>query len=270
MGNEKPTILSIAGSDSSGGAGIQADIKAISATGGYAATAITMITAQNTTSVTDIYALPLDVINTQIDAVFSDLKVKAVKIGMLYSSDIILSVKERLQYWQPPQVILDPVMLAQTGVPLIDSAAMQTLPELFPLANLITPNIPEANALLSSTINSVDGMLVAAQQLGEKYQTNILLKGGHLSNAECCDILFNATTKKITRFPGTRINTANTHGTGCTLASAIASFLAQGKTLEIAISNAKQYLAAAINSSANWQLGHGNGPVDHFFQYKEQ
>ena len=265
MNNEKPCVLSIATSDSSGGAGIQADIKAISATGSYAATVIALLTAQNTTAVTDIFALPLNIISAQIDAVFSDLKVNAVKIGMLYSKDIMLHVKERLHHWQAKNIVLDPVMIAQTGAKLIDKQAIITLKNLFPIATLITPNIPEANFLLDQSINNIEEMIAAAEQLGKQYQTSVLLKGGHLTDSKCCDILFNAASGKIARFTDARINTQNTHGTGCTLSSAIASFLAQEKSLETAIADAKKYLTAAIDAGANWQLGHGDGPVDHFF-----
>lgn len=267
MSQQKPCVLSIAGSDSSGGAGIQADIKAITATGAYAASAITVITAQNTTTVTDIFALPLPVIAAQIDAVFADLKVKTIKIGMLYREDIMLLVKERLDYWQAKKIILDPVMIAQTGVPLIDDNAMLTLKSLLPMATLLTPNIPEANFLLGRTINHHHEMIAAAQQLGEQYAINVLLKGGHLSGQQCDDIFFDYTSGNTLNLPSPRINTRNTHGTGCTLASAIASYLAQGETLANAIRKGKTYISEALKAACIWQLGKGAGPVDHFYNY---
>jgi len=264
MTDKKTCVLSIAGSDSSAGAGIQADSKAISATGAYAATAITMITAQNTLGVTEIFTLPITIINAQIDAIFSDLSVKAVKIGMLYNRETMKAVQQRLEHWRANNIVLDPVMVAQSGAPLIDAAAIQTLKTLFPMAALITPNIPEANALLQENITDIDAMCVAAQQLGKEYQTNVLLKGGHLTVTPCTDIFFNQQNNTIVHFAKPRIITQNIHGTGCTLSSAIASFLAQGNTLETAIRRAKHYLNHAIQAAIDWQLGSGPGPVDHF------
>ncbi len=266
MHSERSGVLSIAGSDSSAGAGIQADLKAIAANGAYAATAVTLITAQNTQGVNDIFALPVAMIAAQIDAIFADLKIHAVKIGMLYSRDIMLVVKQRLQYWQAKNIVLDPVMMAQGGAPLIDTAAIKTLPTLFPLATLITPNIPEANALLgTNNIASLDAMQHAARTLGQAYQSNVLLKGGHLATSEANDVFFDNNTNSCTMLQHPRIATQNTHGTGCTLSAAIAAHLAQGKDLATAIRNAKRYLSAAIAAAKKQHLGKGHGPVEHFF-----
>ena len=270
MLDKKTAVLSIAGSDSSAGAGIQADSKAITATGAYAATALTMITAQNTLGVNSIFALPAEMVAAQIDAVFADLNINAVKIGMLYNSEIINTVKKQLLHWQAKNIILDPVMLAQNGASLIDSSAIPTLKALLPLARLITPNIPEANMLLGTMITDVNAMYQAAAQLGEQYQTNILLKGGHLSTALCTDVFFNIDTDQLIPFAQPRLATQNTHGTGCTLAATIASFLAQDDTLERAISNANQYLNTAIKAAINYPIGDGCSPVDHFFMLKNR
>jgi hydroxymethylpyrimidine/phosphomethylpyrimidine kinase len=267
--NEKACVLSIAGSDSSAGAGIQADLKTIIANGAYAATAITLITAQNTQGVDNIFALPVDMITAQIDAIFTDLKINAVKLGMLYSRKIMLAVKQRLRYWQAKNIVLDPVMMAQGGAPLIDATAIKTLPTLFPLAALITPNIPEANALLGISITSIDAMQYAARELGNLYKSNILLKGGHLQTHEANDVFFDYSTNTDTVLQHPRITTQNTHGTGCTLSAAIAAYLAQGNKLATAIYKAKYYLSAAITAATTQRLGKGHGPVEHFFMHKD-
>ncbi|MBJ7551702.1 bifunctional hydroxymethylpyrimidine kinase/phosphomethylpyrimidine kinase [Marinomonas ostreistagni] len=264
-----PITLSIAGSDSGGGAGIQADIKAISATGGYACTVITATTAQNTLGVTDVHAIPLDHIAAQLDAVFTDLNVQAVKIGMLANAEIIQLIARKLRQYQPKHMVLDPVMVATSGDLLLQQTAIQTLiDELLPLATLITPNLPEAATLLNTNVpdseQAVRELIPALQQLPTKA---VLLKGGHLESLpDSNDWLI--TNGDVQTFTTPRIDTQNTHGTGCTLSSAIASYLAQGADLTSAVQQAKDYLTGAIAASNQLQIGQGHGPVHHFYQWQ--
>lgn len=260
------TVVSIAGTDPSGGAGIQADIKAISATGSYAASIIAVLVAQNTLSVSAIQEIPLAFIQQQIDAVFTDLSIGAVKLGMLYHEDIIRLIGANLKKYQPPFVVLDPVMISQTGHTLLKPQAIQALVEvLFPLATLITPNIPEAATILKLNINDDRSMQDAAILLATRYKTSVLLKGGHLKTTYSPDIFYDYPQKQIHRFDSLRIDTKNTHGTGCTLSAAIASYLAQGESLYSAITQAKHYLTQCILAAKNLKLGHGQGPVHHFY-----
>jgi hydroxymethylpyrimidine/phosphomethylpyrimidine kinase len=257
--------LTIAGSDSSGGAGIQADIKAISATGGYAASVITALTAQNTVGVDGIFAVPAEFVSLQLDSVFSDINFLAIKIGMLYSPQIIFAVAERLKKWHAKNVVLDPVMVAKSGHKLITDEALTALKEkIFPLAYLITPNLKEAEVLLHSSITTHEQMEKAAQELAEIYHTNILVKGGHLTSAHADDVLFCYASKKIHWFSRSRIISKNTHGTGCTFSAAIASYLAQGNDLFNAITKAKDYLTTALTMGSRYTLGKGHGPIGHF------
>ena len=259
-------VVSIAGTDPSGGAGIQADIKTISATGSYAASIITILVAQNTQSVTAIQEIPLDFIQQQIDAVFTDLSITAVKLGMLYHENIIQLVSRNLKKYQPPYVVLDPVMISQTGHVLLKPQAIHALvTDLFPLATLITPNIPEAESLLKLKITDESSMQDAAILLATRYKVSVLLKGGHLNTKHSSDIFYDNSQKQIHRFETLRINTKNTHGTGCTLSAAIASYLAQGENLYTAIARSKHYLTQCILAAKNFNLGHGQGPVNHFY-----
>ncbi|MFZ0219700.1 MAG: bifunctional hydroxymethylpyrimidine kinase/phosphomethylpyrimidine kinase [Candidatus Aquirickettsiella sp.] len=259
-------VVSIAGTDPSGGAGMQADIKAISATGSYAASIITILVAQNTTSVSAIQEIPLAFIQQQIDAVFTDLSISAVKLGMLYHEDIIHLVARNLKKYQPPFVVLDPVMISQTGHALLKPQAIQALvDDLFPLATLITPNIPEAESILTLKITDESNMRDAAILLATRYKISVLLKGGHLKATHSPDIFYNFPQKKMHCFETLRINTKNTHGTGCTLSAAIASYLAQGENLYNAITRAKHYLTHCILAAKDLKLGHGQGPVHHFY-----
>lgn len=260
-----PSVLSIAGTDPSGGAGIQADIKAISATGSYAASVITVLVAQNTQGVRAIQEIPLDFIQQQMDAVFTDLQLAAVKLGMLYSQDIIELIEKNLKKYQPPLIVLDPVMTAQSGDVLLKPNTINALRRLFPLVTLITPNIPEAEILLAKKINNRKEMEAAAICLAETHQTSVLLKGGHLSSSDSPDIFYDASEAKIICFDSPRIDTPHTHGTGCTLSSAIASYLAQGYTRYDAIHQAKAYLQQAIVAGKNLKIGKGSGPVHHFY-----
>lgn len=263
-------VVSIAGTDPSGGAGIQADIKAISATGSYAASIITILVAQNTLSVTAIQEIPLAFIQQQIDAVFTDLSISAVKLGMLYHEDIIHLVAANLKKYQPTFIVLDPVMISQTGHALLKPEATQALVnDLFPLATLITPNIPEAESILSLNINDERSMQAAAILLATRYKVSVLLKGGHLKKTLSTDFLYDYPQQQIHRFATQRINTKNTHGTGCTLSAAIASYLAQGESLNNAIIKAKNYLTQCILAAKDLKIGHGQGPVQHFYFLQE-
>ncbi|MFT6984880.1 MAG: hydroxymethylpyrimidine/phosphomethylpyrimidine kinase [Psychromonas sp.] len=261
-----PIVLTIAGSDSGGGAGIQADIKAISATGGYACSVITAITAQNTLGVSAIFPIPLEHIEKQLDAVFSDLNVLAVKVGMLSDCDIIKIVAAKIKQYRPPFLVVDPVMVTTSGDLLLKESAISTLKsELLPLADLITPNLPEAAALIGSELptdqQSMDKMVGKLRKLNANA---VLLKGGHLQqDANSNDLLiFPDSVEQLTAI---REDTRNTHGTGCTLSSAIASYLAQGYDLLRAVQLGKKYITQAIAHADELAVGQGHGPVNHFF-----
>lgn len=264
--SQTPITLSIAGSDSSGGAGIQADIKAISATGGYACTVITATTAQNTLGVRDVHPIPVAHVAAQLDAVFSDLSVQAVKIGMLATSDIIECVADKLRQYQPKHIVLDPVMVATSGDLLLQQQAIATLKEtLLPLATLVTPNLPEVAALLNTVVPAKqDDVMALLPQLNALPCEALLIKGGHLADSESSTdwLLRNG---QVTSFARSRIHTKNTHGTGCTLSSSIASYLAQGFPLIEAVAMAKRYLSDAIAHADILRIGQGHGPVHHFF-----
>ncbi len=266
-----PCVVTIAGTDPSGGAGIQADIKAISATGSYAASIITALVAQNTVRVQAIQDVPVEFIQSQIDAVFGDLDVAAIKIGMLNKKEVIDVIATSLDKLLIKQVVFDPVMVAKNGAPLIEPHLIDYLKErMFPNCTLITPNIPEAQALLNTSIVTEDDMRQASQVLGDRYGLNVLVKGGHFEKAESSDVLFVHATKQHHWFHAPRINTRNTHGTGCTFSSAIASYLAQGKPLIQAVECAKHYLMCAIQSGSEQRIGRGFGPVDHFYFLSSQ
>jgi len=263
-------ILSIAGSDSGGGAGIQADIKSISANGGYAASVITATTAQNTQGVTDIHAIPVPHIIKQIEAVFDDIDFKAVKIGMLHSPEVIQAVQESLKKYKMKEVVFDPVMVATSGDKLLNDDAINTLKAFLPKTRLITPNIPEAEILINHTI-TLENLQSSAQALAEKYQTSVLLKGGHLElTQEMTDVLYNYETKKSTLIHNPTIQTKNTHGTGCSLSSSIATYLGLGCTLEEACIKGAHYLNQAITTGKDKHLGKGHGPVNHFFALEKK
>lgn len=260
-----PTALTIAGSDSGGGAGIQADLKAFSALQVYGASVITALTAQNTQTVTAIFDVNPDFIQAQIDAVFSDIAVNAVKIGMLSRPDVIAIVADRLKHWRPAHIILDPVMVAKSGDKLLADDAVDALrTQLLPLATLITPNLPEAQVLLDldSPITQRSQMAPAAARLQSLGPANILLKGGHLDGPESPDLLLHGGEHYW--LESARVKTRNTHGTGCTLSSSIAALCAQGMPLPQAVSEAKNYVAAAIQAADELNIGHGHGPVHHF------
>lgn len=261
--------VTIAGSDSGGGAGIQADLKTFSALEVYGASIITALTAQNTLGVTAIAEVPGEFVTAQIDAVFSDLAVNAVKIGMLSQISIIEAVARGLDRWKPSYVVLDPVMVATSGDKLIrDDAIKSVVSELFPRASLITPNLAEAAMLLNqSKAETEDEMARQGQALIAMGATAVLMKGGHGTGTESVDLL--VTTHGVMRFAAPRISTRNTHGTGCTLSSAIAAGLAKGLSPTDAVSDAKDYVTSALRASEDLLIGHGNGPVHHFYKWWE-
>ncbi|WP_311537936.1 bifunctional hydroxymethylpyrimidine kinase/phosphomethylpyrimidine kinase [uncultured Anaerococcus sp.] len=258
--------LTIAGSDSSGGAGIQADIKTMTVNGVFAMSAITALTAQNTTGVSDILEASPEFLKEQLDSVFTDIFPDAVKIGMVSSSGLIEVIAERLIHYKAKNIVVDPVMVATSGAKLLQDDAIKTLEDkLFPLADVLTPNIPEAEILIGRKINSVEDMEEAAKEISSKYKCATLLKGGHALN-DANDYLYANGTG--TWFKGKRIDTENTHGTGCTLSSAIASNLAKGYPMDEAVKKAKDYISKAL--AAGLDLGKGSGPMNHAFDIKEE
>ena len=255
------TVLTIAGSDSSGGAGIQADIKTLTVHGVYATSAITALTAQNTLGVSDILEVSPDFLVHQLDAIFTDIPPDAVKIGMLSSAPVISVVAERLKFYKAERIVLDPVMVATSGAALLQNDAVSILQnELLPLATVITPNIPAAEALSGTKIQTAEDRMRVTKTLSERFSVAVLLKGGHAAeNAD--DILYE--NGKYTVFHQQRISNPNTHGTGCTLSSAIAANLAKGESLENAVRKAKEYISCALSAQLN--LGKGSGPLNHMY-----
>ena len=258
-------VLSIAGSDSGGGAGIQADIKTISALGCYAATAITAVTVQNTIGVEAVHPVPVDVIEGQIEAVLNDIGADAVKIGMLHSAEVVQVVAKMLRKYKVKNVVLDPVMVSTSGHRLIEESAIATLQqELIPLSRVITPNIPEAEILLGGErLEAQSALPEAAKKLAHIYNVSVLLKAGHLTEDHLVDYFYDIDVGIMLELPSQRVDTRNTHGTGCTMSSAFAAMLAKGKTLSEAAKEAKEYVANAILSGAEYGIGHGHGPVCH-------
>lgn len=256
------TALTIAGSDSSGGAGIQADIKTMIANGVYAMSAITALTAQNTTGVTSIMEVTPEFLAEELDCIFTDIRPDAIKTGMVSSSELITVIADKLQQYQAKNIVVDPVMVATSGARLISEEAISTLKtKLLPLATVITPNIPEAVELSGMEITTKEDMEKAATFIGEAFHCSVLLKGGHQLN-DANDLLWQKDREPVW-FLGKRIDNPNTHGTGCTLSSAIASNLAKGKTLETSVRYAKNYISGAL--AAMLDLGKGSGPMNHGF-----
>ena len=254
-------VLTIAGSDCSGGAGIQADIKTMTMNGVYAMSVITALTAQNTTGVRAIQESTPEFLKQQLDAVFEDIPPDAVKIGMVASRELIHVIAERLNYYHAKNVVVDPVMVATSGSALMKNDAVETfVEELLPVAALVTPNIPEAQVLSGLTIQCKQDMIAAAKNIGDSYHCAVLLKGGH-SIYDANDLLY--ANRELTWFEGTRIDNPNTHGTGCTLSSAIAANLAKGFALTEAVQRAKDYISGAL--AAMLDLGKGCGPMNHAF-----
>ena len=260
------TALSIAGSDSCGGAGIQADIKTMTMNGVYAMSAITALTAQNTTGVTAISESAPEFLKQQIDAVFEDIYPDAVKIGMVSSAELIEVIAERLKAYKAKNIVVDPVMVATSGSALMKNDAVSALQkELLPIATLVTPNIPEAEVLSGMSVQNKEDMIAAAKLIGDTYGCAVLLKGGHSVN-DANDLLYSNGYHHW--FEGRRINNPNTHGTGCTLSSAIASNLAKGFTLDESVRRAKDYISGAL--AAMLDLGKGSGPMNHAFDLTSQ
>lgn len=260
------TALTIAGSDSSGGAGIQADLKTMIMNGVYGMSAITALTAQNTTGVRGIQEATPEFLKEQLDAVFEDIRPDAVKIGMVASKALIQVIAERLRFYGAENVVVDPVMVATSGSSLMKTDAIQTLQdELMPLATLVTPNIPEAQVLSGRMIEDASGMIAAAKEIGEDHRCAVLIKGGHSIN-DANDLLY--ANGDWIWFEGKRIDNPNTHGTGCTLSSAIAANLAKGFSLEDSVSRAKAYISGALGAMLD--LGKGSGPMDHAFDLKSE
>ncbi len=260
------TALTIAGSDCSGGAGIQADLKTMTLNGVYAMSAITALTAQNTTGVRAIQESTPEFLGQQIDAVFEDIYPDAVKIGMVSSSQLIRVIAQKLRHYHAKNVVVDPVMVATSGSALMKTEALQTLiEELFPLADLVTPNLPEAQVLSGLPVKTKEDMETAAQKIGDAYGCAVLLKGGH-GLEDASDLLY--ANGELVWFQGKRIHNPNTHGTGCTLSSAIAANLAKGLPLTQAVFQAKDYISGAL--AAMLDLGQGSGPMDHAFALRTE
>lgn len=257
------TALTIAGSDSSGGAGVQADLKAFSANGVFGMSVITAITAQNTQGVIDIETLSPKIIGSQLDAIFIDMPVDTIKIGMVSNQEAIKKIAEKLKQYRPSPIVLDPVMISKSGHALLEADAKATLiKELLPLATLVTPNLPEAAELTDKTLETVEDMEEAARLIKVMGPRAVLVKGGHLKD-DPIDVLFDGTDMHHLR--GKRIETRHTHGTGCTLSSAIAAQLAKGVSLVNAVETAKHYVQKAIEAAPG--LGHGSGPLHHFYHW---
>ena len=260
------TALTIAGSDCSGGAGIQADLKTMTMNGVYAMSAITALTAQNTTGVRAIQESTPDFLKQQLDAIFEDIYPDAVKIGMVASSELIHVIADRLRHYEAKNIVVDPVMVATSGSALMKNDAFQTLiEELLPISTLVTPNIPEAQVLSGLSIKTKEDMIIAAKHIGDNYHCAVLLKGGHSIN-DANDLLY--ANEELVWFEGKRIDNPNTHGTGCTLSSAIASNLAKGYTLSESVQRAKDYISGAL--AAMLDLGQGSGPMNHAFHLTGQ
>ncbi len=259
-------VLTIAGSDSGGGAGIQADLKTFSAIGCYGMSVITALTAQNTIGVTSIHAVPGVFVQQQMEAVFSDIGTDAVKIGMLFSVELIEAVATQLKKHGIGNIVLDPVMVAQSGDKLLHDDAVEAIKtHLIPMADVVTPNLPEAAVLLNRKIRNAEDLIAAARDLAQFGGKSILIKGGHLENHQSTDWLYLVGEDRLVVFEGDFIQTRNNHGTGCTLSSAIAAHLADGLTIEAAVRAAKAYIGEAIRAGAGYKLGAGHGPVHHFF-----
>ncbi len=259
-------VLTIAGSDSGGGAGIQADLKTFAAIGSYGMSVITALTAQNTIGVTSIHAVPGVFVQQQMEAVFSDIGTDAVKIGMLFSVELIEAVATQLKKHGIGNIVLDPVMVAQSGDKLLQDDAVEAIKtHLMPMADVVTPNLPEAAVLLNRKIRNADDLIAAARDLAQFGGKSILIKGGHLENQQSTDWLYLVGEDRLVVLKGDFIRTRNNHGTGCTLSSAIAAHLAKGLKIEAAVRAAKVYIGEAIRAGAGYKLGAGHGPVHHFF-----
>lgn len=261
-------VLTIAGSDPSGGAGIQADLKTISACGCFGTSAITAIVDENTVGVYGVHPIPIPFVQGQIKSVLDDIGTDAIKIGMLHSSELIRAVKQSLNEYSIRNIVLDPVMVATSGDKLLQDEAINTLKnELIPFVRVITPNIPEAEILIGREIKNQQELPDAAKALSQGRKVSVLLKAGHLTENMLTDIFYNAEDDEITELTSQRIQTRNTHGTGCTFSSAVASFLAHGLPLNEAVRKAKEYISTAIIRGAEYEIGKGHGPIHHFHPF---
>ena len=261
-------VLTIAGSDSGGGAGIQADLKTFSAIGCFGMSVITALTAQNTQGVKAIHAVPPAFTVEQIEAVLSDIGADAIKIGMLYSAELIEAVAQELKKHGARKIVLDPVMVAQSGDKLLQDNAIEAIKtHLMPLADVVTPNIPEASVLCGRPLTQRSDIESAAEALAKYGSRSILIKGGHGDERKSTDLLFLTGEGRFVSLEADRIETRNNHGTGCTLSSAIASYMAKGKDIEEAVQEAKTFINQALAAGAHYKIGHGHGPVHHFFQW---
>ncbi|MBC7263823.1 MAG: bifunctional hydroxymethylpyrimidine kinase/phosphomethylpyrimidine kinase [Chloroflexi bacterium] len=259
--------MTIAGSDSGGGAGLQADLKTFAALGVYGMSAVTAVTAQNTVGVQGVIELPADFVGLQIDSVVTDIGVDAVKTGMLANAEIIAVVAAKVREYNLPNLVVDPVMIAKSGDPLLREDARQALVNLLiPLAKVLTPNLHEAQALTGMEIGSLEAMKEAARAIHRLGAQNVVVKGGHLPcSGESIDVLYDG--HGFIEFTAPRIETRNTHGTGCTFASAIAAELAKGRSVQESVSAAKAYLTMTLRASANLHLGQGHGPLNHLAEF---
>ena len=261
-------VLTIAGSDPSGGAGIQADLKTMSACGCFGTSAITAVVDENTVGVFGVHPIPVDFVAGQIKSVLDDIGADAIKIGMLHSSELIRTIRASLLPYQIRNIVLDPVMVSTSGDKLLQDEAISTLQkELIPSVRVITPNIPEAEILSGLTIRSQADLIGVVKNLSCGGTVSVLLKAGHLTDDELTDVFYNAETDEILELKSKRIATQNTHGTGCTFSSAVASFLAQGLSLNDAVRAAKDYINRAIIAGAAYEIGKGHGPVHHFHSF---
>lgn len=268
MKKQYKIALTIAGSDPSGGAGIQADLKAFSACGCYGSSAIVAVVDENTVGVTGVHPVPVNFVVGQINSVLSDIGADAIKIGMLHSSELIIAVRDTLDKYNISNIVLDPVMVATSGDTLLQEEAIQTLKDvLIPHTRVITPNIPEAEILLGEKISKQDDLPYFAKNLSFDRKVSVLLKAGHLTDDELVDIFYNAETDEIIELRSQRVYTKNTHGTGCTFSSALTAFLAHGLELNDAVVKAKEYMKQAIIAGSDYEIGKGHGPVHHFFNF---
>lgn len=260
------SVLTIAGSDCSGGAGIQADIKAISALGGYAASAITAITVQNTCGVTGIHPVPASYVKAQIEAVMTDIKPSAIKIGMINDVEIVKAIAESIKKYKPKFVVFDPVMVSTSGCKLIEDKGIEAIKkELIPLSTIITPNLSEAMVLTGDNISDAASMTAAGNKILESGCGAVLIKGGHLEGNDMCDVLCIKGENTPYIYTASKISSKNTHGTGCTLSSSIATYLALGETLREAVRKAKDYVHKGILNGKDVCIGSGHGPLNHFY-----
>ncbi|MDR0349214.1 MAG: bifunctional hydroxymethylpyrimidine kinase/phosphomethylpyrimidine kinase [Tannerella sp.] len=263
-------VLTIAGSDPGGGAGIQADLKTFSACGCFGTSAIVAVVDENTVGVTGVHPVPVPFVTGQIKSVLDDIGTDAVKIGMLHASELIRAIKDTLMPYDIKNTVLDPVMVATSGDKLLQDEAIDTLKnELIPHVRIITPNIPEAEILSGKKIRTQKDLAAISKQLSKNRQVSVLLKAGHLTEAKLTDLFYNAETDEVIELTSSRIDTKNTHGTGCTLSSAIAASLAHGLSLTDAVKEAKEYIKAALMAGSAYEIGKGHGPVHHFFHFWE-